>query len=63
MISTPHQREICRFTGRLVRVGFLFIVCDVSNRQEITAALTRNGAKFVNFDYDLGGMVSWRTSC
>ena len=27
MISTPHQREICRFTGRLVRVGFLFIVC------------------------------------
>jgi D-glycero-alpha-D-manno-heptose-7-phosphate kinase len=41
--------------------GFLFVVCDVSNRQKITNGLSREGAKLVNFNYDLEGMLSWRT--
>jgi len=43
--------------------GFLFVVCDVSDRQKITNALTTGGARFINFDYDFEGMVSWRTVC
>ena len=41
--------------------GFLFVVCDVSNRQKITNALTREGSRFVNFDFDLMGALSWRS--
>ena len=40
--------------------GFLFVVCDVSDRQKITNALTREGSRFVNFDFDLMGALSWR---
>ncbi|MCX8197369.1 MAG: hypothetical protein N3G80_03595 [Candidatus Micrarchaeota archaeon] len=42
--------------------GFLFIVCDVSERKRITNALAKEGARFVNFDFDFEGMVSWRTA-
>lgn len=42
--------------------GFLFVVCDVSDRKKITNALSKEGARFVNFDFDFEGMVSWRTA-
>jgi len=42
--------------------GFLFVVCDMADRKKITNAMVKKGAKFVNFDYDFEGMVSWRTS-
>jgi D-glycero-alpha-D-manno-heptose-7-phosphate kinase len=42
--------------------GFLFVVCDVSDRKRITNALGAQGARFVNFDFDFEGMVSWRTA-
>lgn len=41
--------------------GFLFVVCDVAERQRITNGLAREGAKLVNFDFDNEGMISWRT--
>ena len=42
--------------------GFLFLVCDVSDRKKITNALAKKGARLVNFDFDFEGMVSWRTA-
>ena len=42
--------------------GFLFFVCDVSERKRIANALAREGARAVNFNYDFEGMVSWRTA-
>jgi D-glycero-alpha-D-manno-heptose-7-phosphate kinase len=42
--------------------GFLFVVCDVSERQRIANALAREGARLVNFNFDFEGMVSWRTA-
>jgi len=41
--------------------GFLFIVCDMAERKKIQNALSREGARFFNFDFDNEGMVSWRT--
>ena len=41
--------------------GHLFVVCDVADRQKITNGLSREGAKFVNFDFDQEGMISWKT--
>ncbi|MFA5105509.1 MAG: hypothetical protein WC506_00975 [Candidatus Micrarchaeia archaeon] len=42
--------------------GFLYVVCDVADRKKIMNALAREDAKFVNFDFDFNGMVSWRTN-
>ncbi len=42
--------------------GFLFVVCDIADRKKISNALAKKGARFVNFDYDFEGMVSWRTN-
>lgn len=42
--------------------GFLYVVCDMADRKRIMNALSQKGAKFVNFDFDFEGMVSWRTN-
>ncbi|HQT45446.1 MAG TPA: hypothetical protein PLO51_05685 [Candidatus Micrarchaeota archaeon] len=42
--------------------GFLYVVCDMADRKRIMNALAQKGAKFVNFDFDFEGMVSWRTN-
>jgi D-glycero-alpha-D-manno-heptose-7-phosphate kinase len=42
--------------------GFLFLVCDVSERKRIANALAHEGARAVNFNFDFEGMVSWRTA-
>jgi D-glycero-alpha-D-manno-heptose-7-phosphate kinase len=58
-------RESGAYGGKLCGAGgggFLFVVCDVSERKRITNALANEGAKFVNFDFDFEGMVSWRTA-
>lgn len=57
-------KEAGAYGGKLCGAGgggFLFVVCDVSDRQKITSALSRQGGRFVNFDFDFTGMVSWRT--
>ncbi len=71
-VSTPQieklyktARESGAYGGKLCGAGgggFLFVVCDVSERKRITNALAKEGAKFVNFDFDFEGMVSWRTA-
>ena len=58
-------RENGAYGGKLSGAGgggFLFVVCDVSDRKRITNALAKEGAKFVNFNFDFEGMVSWRTA-
>lgn len=58
-------RESGAYGGKLSGAGgggFLFVVCDVSDRKKITNALAQEGARFVNFDFDFTGMVSWRTA-
>ncbi len=42
--------------------GFLYVICDMADRKRIMNALAQKGAKFVNFDFDFEGMVSWRTN-
>jgi D-glycero-alpha-D-manno-heptose-7-phosphate kinase len=42
--------------------GFMFVVCDVSDRKKIAKAMAKTGAQFVNFNFDFEGMVSWRTA-
>jgi D-glycero-alpha-D-manno-heptose-7-phosphate kinase len=41
--------------------GHLFVVCDVSDRQRITTRLVEKGARFVNFDFDNVGAITWKT--
>ena len=42
--------------------GFMFVVSDVADRKRIMNAMEKEGARSVNFDFDLEGMVSWRTT-
>ncbi len=71
-VSTPEIEKPCKvavengaYGAKLCGAGgggFLFLVCDVSDRKKITNAMAKVGCRFVNFDYDFEGMVSWRTS-
>ena len=57
-------RENGAYGGKLSGAGgggFLYVVSDVADRKRIMNAMQRHGARFVNFDFDFEGMVSWRT--
>ena len=58
-------RENGAYGGKLCGAGgggFLFVVCDVSDRQRITNALAKHDSRMVNFNFDFEGMVTWRTT-